>query len=174
MVKMKWILVIILFLVTIIFAQTEKLYVRVEQENIRSEPNGNKIGEILSGTEVEVVERQSNWVKIQMDAWIWEPSLTSDYTMVEDYKIRASHILVESESEASMILDQLEQGKTFEELARQYSIDSASGSKGGDLGRFGRGDLRADFESTIFNLKPGETSNIVKTGLGYHIIKRTE
>ncbi|MBN2031197.1 peptidylprolyl isomerase [bacterium] len=174
MVKMKWIVVIVLFFISNMFAQTEKLYVKVEQENIRSEPNGTKIGEILTGTEVEVVERQSNWVKVQIDAWIWEPSLTSDYTMVEGYKIRASHILVESEAEAGTILDQLKQGHTFEELAREYSIDTASGLKGGDLGKFGRGDLRADFENAIFNLKPGEISGIVKTELGYHIIKRTE
>ncbi len=174
MVKMKWIFVIILFLISNVFAQTEKLYVKVEQENIRLEPNGTKIGEIIAGSEVEVIERQSNWVKVQINAWIWEPSLTPDYTLVEGYQVRASHILVESEVEAGSILDQLKQGKTFEELAQQYSIDSASGSKGGDLGKFGRGDLRPDFEEVIFTLKPGETSGIVKTELGYHIIKRTE
>ena len=129
MVKLRWILIIILFISSIIFGQTEKLYVKVEKENIRSEPNGTKIGEILSGSEVEVVEKQSNWVKVQINAWIWGPSLTSDYTMVEGYQIRASHILVESEAEAKTILNQLQQGKSFEELAQQYSIDTASGSK---------------------------------------------
>ena len=174
MVKMKWIFIIILFLCLNIFAQTEKRYVKVLNENLRSEPNGTKIGEIFAGSEVEVIERESNWAKVQISAWIWEPSLTSDYTLAEGYQIRASHILVESEAEAKTILDQLGQGNTFEELAQQYSIDSASGAKGGDLGKFGRGDLQPDYENVIFSLEPGATSSIVKTELGYHIFRRTE
>jgi parvulin-like peptidyl-prolyl isomerase len=174
MVKMRWMSVIILFLCMNIFAQTEKRYVKVLNENLRLEPNGAKIGEIVGGSEVEVIERQSNWAKVQINAWIWEPSLTSDYSMTEGYQIRASHILVESEAEAQTILDQLGQGITFQELAQQYSIDSASGAKGGDLGKFGRGDLQPDYENVIFNLEPGATSGIVKTELGYHIFRRTE
>ncbi len=174
MIKTKWLLIMILFINSKLFGQSEQLYVKVKTENIRIEPNGTIIGEILSGNEVKVLEKKPNWIKVQISGWIWEKSLTSDLTMVEGYQIRASHILVASEEDANKMLDQLRQGKNFEELAQQYSVDSLSGAKGGDLGKFGRGDLRPDLEKEIFNLKIGEISGIIKTELGYHIIKRTE
>ncbi|MCJ7812785.1 peptidylprolyl isomerase [bacterium] len=174
MTKTKWLLIMIPFINSNIFGQSEQLYVKVKTENIRIEPNGTIMGEILSGNEVKVLERSSNWVKVQISGWIWEKSLTPDYTMVEGYQIRASHILVASEEDANKVLDQLRLGKNFEELAQQYSIDNVSGAKGGDLGKFGRGDLRPDLENEIFSLKIGEVSRAIKTELGYHIIKRTE
>jgi len=44
-------------------------------ESIRSEPDGEKLGTLLKGAEVEEVERDGKWVRIQMEAWIWGPSL---------------------------------------------------------------------------------------------------
>lgn len=87
-------------------------------------------------------------------------------------QIRASHILVKSEAEAKDIQDQLKNGASFEELAKKHSIDGAA-QKGGDLGWFGKGSMIPDFEKVAFGLKQGETSGIVKTQFGYHIIKKT-
>jgi len=100
--------------------------------------------------------------------------LTSDPTEVHGFAVRASHILVKTEEEAGNIIQQIINGTDFEELAQQHSIDRASGSKGGDLGVFGRGDLRPEFEEAVFRLKVGAISGVVKTDLGYHIIKRTK
>jgi len=175
--RVKWIrqlFVLILLFGTEVFGQGGDLYVKVKKENIRMSPGGTKKGEVLAGTEVKVLERKPNWVKVQFTGWIWEGSLSSDSTMVEGFAVRASHILVETEEEANEVLDQLKQGAVFEELARRYSIDRASGAKGGDLGTFGRGDLRPEFENAVFGLAKGGISGIVKTDLGYHIIKRTE
>lgn len=172
--QMSWLLILILVSSTNAFGQGGVLYVKLKQENVRAEPNGSKIGEVLAGTEVKVLERKPNWVKVQFSGWIWEQSLTSDSTGIYGFTVRASHILVETEEEATQILSKIMEGAEFEELARQYSIDSASGAKGGDLGKFGRGDLLVEFEDTVFRLKVGQISGIVKTDLGYHIIKRTE
>jgi len=87
-------------------------------------------------------------------------------------QIKASHILVKSEAQAKDIEKQLKAGGNFEELAKKYSIDGAA-PKGGDLGWFSKGSMIPDFEKVAFGLKEGETSGIVQTKFGYHIIKVT-
>ncbi len=87
-------------------------------------------------------------------------------------QIRASHILLKTDKEAGAILDQLKAGGNFEELAKKSACrDSAA--KGGDLGWFGKGVMVQAFEDGALALKEGEYSGVVKTDLGYHIIKLT-
>ena len=87
-------------------------------------------------------------------------------------KIRASHILVEKQSQALKVAEELKAGGNFSELAKKYST-CPSGKRGGDLGQFGRGQMVKEFEQVAFALKPGQVSDPVKTQFGYHIIKRT-
>lgn len=88
-------------------------------------------------------------------------------------KIQASHILVEKQSQALKILDELSKGSDFKELAKKHST-CPSGKRGGDLGSFGRGQMVKPFEDAAFALNVGETTKEpVKTQFGYHIIKRT-
>lgn len=87
-------------------------------------------------------------------------------------KIKASHILVEKQSQALKIEAELKAGADFRELARKYST-CPSGKRGGDLGQFGRGQMVKEFEQAAYALKVGETSEPIKTQFGYHIIKRT-
>lgn len=87
-------------------------------------------------------------------------------------KVRASHILVEKQSQALKVLEELKAGADFRELAKKYST-CPSGKKGGDLGQFGRGQMVREFEQAAFALKSGQVSEPVKTQFGYHIIKRT-
>lgn len=87
-------------------------------------------------------------------------------------KIRASHILVEKQSQAIKVQEELKAGANFSELARKYSTCPSS-KRGGDLGQFGRGQMVKEFEVVAFALKPGQVSDPVKTKFGYHLIKRT-
>lgn len=87
-------------------------------------------------------------------------------------KIKCSHILVEKQSQALAILDRLKKGEKFAELAKELSLDTGSGKRGGDLGYFGRGRMVKPFEAAAFKLSIGEISEPVKTEFGYHIIKR--
>lgn len=87
-------------------------------------------------------------------------------------QVHASHILMKSEEEAQKVLKELQGGGNFEELAKKHSIDSAA-AKGGDLGWFSKGSMVPEFEKVVFGLKEGETSGIVKTKFGYHVIKLT-
>jgi len=89
-------------------------------------------------------------------------------------QIKASHILVKTEEEAKKIIERLKKGEDFAQLAKKYSIDTASAKNGGDLGYFSRGQMVPEFEAAASRLKPGEISEPVKTKFGYHIIKVTD
>ncbi len=87
---------------------------------------------------------------------------TGGKTPAEDAKIKA---------QAESLLKQINGGANFAELAKKYSEDTGSADKGGDLGWIERGQTLPEFERVAFSLKPGETSGIVKTEVGYHIIR---
>jgi peptidyl-prolyl cis-trans isomerase C len=88
----------------------------------------------------------------------------------ETERVRARHILVASEKEATSILDRIKKGEKFEDLAKQYSLD---GSKdyGGDLGYFTAPEMVPAFSKAAFALKKDEVSAPVKTDFGWHIIR---
>ena len=87
-------------------------------------------------------------------------------------KIKCLHILVKKNSEALTVLDRLKNGESFTNLAKELSIDKASGKRGGDLGFFIKGMMVKPFEDVAFRLEKGQISEPVKTEFGYHIIKR--
>ncbi len=95
---------------------------------------------------------------------------------------RASHILIQAEpgqreaarAKAQELLDQIKaRPEAFADLARQHSQDPGSAANGGDLDFFGRGAMVKPFEDAAFSLKPGETSGLVETDFGVHIIRVT-
>lgn len=88
--------------------------------------------------------------------------------------VHASHILVKTEEEAQKIKKELAAGGDFAELAKKYSTDPGSGSKGGDLSFFSRKQMVPAFSDLAFKLKPGEMGGPVKTQFGYHLIKVLE
>ncbi|EDW82600.1 uncharacterized protein Dwil_GK10078 [Drosophila willistoni] len=84
--------------------------------------------------------------------------------------------ITRTKEEAQMLLEVyrnkiINEEATFDELARSYS-DCSSAKRGGDLGKFGRGDMQAAFEKAAFALNVGQMSGIVDTDSGLHIILR--
>ena len=139
------------------------------------------------GNEYQVAEqRRLKYVKVSVEAG--ELELREDdirirmATLNESERVRASHILISTENRedtearetASEILSQVREGTDFAELAKKHSDDPGSGTRGGDLGFFQRGQMVPEFERTAFSLEPDEISDLVKTQFGYHIIKVTE
>lgn len=84
---------------------------------------------------------------------------------------KASHILLADQKTANDIYDKLMKGANFADLAKQYSLDTATKNNGGELGEFPRGAMLPEFEQAAFSMKNGEISKPVKTQAGYHIIK---
>ena len=73
--------------------------------------------------------------------------------------------------EAQALLDRINAGEDFAELAREHSDDPGTGQLGGDLGWFRRGRMVREFEDAAFALFDGQVSDLVRTDFGYHIIK---
>ena len=99
---------------------------------------------------------------------------------------KASHILVSLASDGSdeekatalekitSVKKELDAGTSFAELAKKHSDDPGSASAGGDLGLVSKGMMVKAFEDALFSLSSGQTSDIVRSEFGYHIIKLTE
>ncbi|WP_299555745.1 peptidylprolyl isomerase [Seonamhaeicola sp.] len=81
--------------------------------------------------------------------------------------------LTKPEVRIQEIYSKLQQGETFEDLAKQFSDDKSSASKGGQLAPFSSGQLRAEkFEETAFNLEnKGDVSEPFRSAYGWHIVK---
>lgn len=88
-------------------------------------------------------------------------------------QVEASHILLNDKKTAETVLAKLNDGGNWDQLAKKYSQDSSNASDGGNLGYFAKSDMDEDFADAAFSLKVGETSDIVKSSYGYHIIKVT-
>ncbi len=88
-------------------------------------------------------------------------------------QVKASHILVSSQSEALRLEKKIKGGKSFEDLARKHS-SCPSGKKGGDLGYFRKGQMVPEFDAAVFSMEVGAVSAPIKTQFGYHLIKLTD
>ncbi len=96
-------------------------------------------------------------------------------------QVRVSHILLKTEGKdeaavrtaAEGLLARVKAGADFAALAGQHSEDEASSTKGGDLDFFGRNSMVKEFEDAAFGMEPGQTSDLVKTPYGFHIIRVT-
>ena len=98
---------------------------------------------------------------------------------VSNEERKSSHILVAidedtTDEQAAELIKEIQtklETETFEELAKQYSDDPGSAAQGGDLGWAETGLFVPEFESALFSMNVGETSEVVKTDFGYHLIR---
>lgn len=95
--------------------------------------------------------------------------------------VRLSHILVNiapgdaaveaAKAKIDTLLQRVRSGEDFATLARLYSEDPGSATKGGELGFIQRGDFVKEFEEAAFALQPGEISGVVRSSFGFHVIQ---
>lgn len=104
----------------------------------------------------------------------------------EESKVHAAHILIRTNSKmteterkvklttAQEAYSKIMAGQDFEEIAKNYSEDTVSAKKGGDLGWLKQGSIDARFSKKLFEMEPGEISEPFETSFGFHIVKVLE
>jgi peptidyl-prolyl cis-trans isomerase D len=113
-----------------------------------------------------------------------DAELQKEYTANQDKfrtpeRVDARHILIKSDAtndavmktRAEAILKQIQAGGDFAKLAKENSADPGSAEKGGELGWIVKGQTVPEFEKSAFSLPVGQTSGLVKTTYGYHILQ---
>ena len=130
----------------------------------------------------------SDLAKIRQNTVVSDDDLKAVYQQnIQQYqvpnRVHAEHILLttvgktdaevaEIKTKAEDILGQArKKGANFEDLAKKYSEDPGSKTKGGDLGWLVQGQTVPEFEKAAFTLPKGEISDLIKTQYGFHIIK---
>jgi peptidyl-prolyl cis-trans isomerase D len=113
-----------------------------------------------------------------------DAELRKDYAAKQDTfktpeRVQARHILIKSDAsndtamkaKAEGVLKQIQAGGDFAKLAKDNSQDTGSAVQGGELGWIVKGQTVPEFEKAAFSLQPGQTSGLVKTTYGYHILQ---
>ena len=145
-------------------------------------------------TQLQIMLQQARLLASMYEEESLAKSVKASQAEIDEYmkahpeeQVHARHILISVKSEdapaeegldktaarakAEEVLKRVKAGENFEALAKEYSTDPGSKENGGDLGWFGRGRMVPDFEKAAFALQPGQTSEIVESPFGFHIIK---
>ncbi len=80
----------------------------------------------------------------------------------------------EAMAKAQELKKKLDAGADFAELAKAESDDTGTGAQGGDLGKFGRGQMVPEFDTAVFAQAVGKIGDPVRSAFGYHLIKVEE
>lgn len=156
--------------------------VEVSEDEIKTayEQNSNRYM-LPEKVSIEYVELKSDAIASNIE--IDERAITrmyNDYvaSISQKEQRKARHILLKTDADAAaareQLLDikkQLEEGASFEDLARNHSQDVGSAKQGGDLGWIETGQMVKPFEDALYALEVGEVSEVVESEFGLHLIK---
>jgi parvulin-like peptidyl-prolyl isomerase len=151
--------------------QAKKYKLKVTSQEIDEEYN--KIVE-TSGGEEQFLQTLKSYYKWTPQEFKQKVKIQLLKEKLEEAVAKDDEINRQARDKIEGILRDLKAGASFTELAKEFSEDG-SAVNGGDLGFFSRGSgLPSEFEEAAFALEEDQLSDIVKTKLGYHIIKLEE
>lgn len=155
---------------------SEKLLIQ-EAKNIGLEEDNDVLEQIKKMSEqilVQVLIEREILDKIKVnDEEVLEYYEQNKDSFTEKEQVYLYNILLETEEEAQDVLEQLEAGGDFSEIAIEKSA-GPSATQGGDLGYLTRGTIIPEIEEVVFALELEELSEVIKTDFGFHILKITE
>lgn len=183
----------------VVVQQAEKKEgVTVTDADINAKINEIKKQQVPPGETLEGVLQRMKWPMVRFRAYVATQvgiEKIADKRVqptAQDYAqyVKASHILiktigvtgpdgkaadktqVEADAKAKIekIAAEIKAGKSFTQAATEYSEDTGTKDKGGELGWFRKGDMVPEFSDTAFKLESGQVSEPVKTFYGYHLI----
>lgn len=138
--------------------------------------NNENVQKLLSKAKDEIMMQELIGIEIADKIKVSEDDIEKYYQANKEKYIapamtRASHILADSEIMAQKVLSDLRKGTDFAVVCKEYSLDIPTKDRGGDTGYFTKGSFLPEFEEACDGLKAGEMSGVVRTSLGYHVIK---
>ncbi|QUG42740.1 peptidylprolyl isomerase [Psychrobacillus sp. INOP01] len=108
------------------------------------------------------------------DVKVTEDEIKAEYENIKE-EINVRHVVVEDEETAKKVKAELDSGKDFAEVAKEYSIEEPAQTTGGDLGWITKTtNMDEDFLKGAFALEKNVISNPIKSSFGYHIIEVTD
>jgi len=155
--------------------QRVDLQVKLAEEKVRQESGGQvKLAEVLQ-QKGETVEGFRNLL-IHNDNFQKQIVLEKlvQYSILTEEMVEVQHLVVENEAKAREALDKIRKGADFAKIAQEMSEDTLSGAQGGKMHPFilGLSPMGIQFDEIAFKLKDGETSDVVRTGRGFHIVRK--
>ena len=144
------------------FLETLEIY-GIEMQNFRDDTRLSMLVQELAMTKINITDDDIRSFLEDNPEKLYAPSA-----------VRVRHILVETREKAEEIIALLDEGRNFEDLAAEYSIDLFSRNRGGNLDFISRGSMDMNFENAAFALDVGEKSGPVETPEGYHVIEVLE
>lgn len=153
----------------------KKLLLReAAKNNIENEKDfQNRLADIKDQLLIESLLKK----KIAADSQLTDDDLKKYYDankekFKKEKEINTRHILLKTDEEAKQVMERLQKGEDFVELAKKYSIDPNAKTSGGEIGFHPKGTLLPEYEAAAFKLtKVGQVTGPIKSQFGYHIIR---
>ncbi|MCB0377597.1 MAG: peptidylprolyl isomerase [Bdellovibrionales bacterium] len=122
----------------------------------------------------QLIEKEiTSQIKISEQDIVSHYLATNKNSKHQIFQYNLSHILLKNSdaAKAKELVDELKEKKNFDAMVKQYSTDEDTKDKHGQFGTFQSGEMIGAIEKAIKDLKPGDTSDVVKTPMGLHIFK---
>lgn len=149
----------------------ELLYLQAKEDHLDED---QEFKDRLAIAEKQILQQYALG-KLLSQVEVSDSEVEEDYNKHKDeakplYLFNADHILLDSEEEAKEVKKALDEGASFEKLAKEKST-CPSGKNGGSLGDFGTGQMVEPFEKAILEMEVGSISDPVKSEFGWHVIR---
>jgi peptidyl-prolyl cis-trans isomerase C len=152
------------------WVRNQLLYQRAQRDRLDQDP---QVGARLRDLERDLLADELLQRELSRRVSVGAEELQAYYREHQDeytQEVQLKQIVVNTREEAEEILQLLQAGANFEQLARQRSIDPTA-ARGGDLGFLGKDAMNAAFESHIFGQRPGAIVGPIASTFGFHILK---